>query len=53
MRDFFAIGWDGGGNQYGFDLKSGRIVPEDHDFGRIHEVASDFSDLLTQKGLLK
>lgn len=53
LRDFFPIGWDGGGNPYGFDLKSGRIVTEDHDFGGIHDVASDFFDLLTLKGLLK
>jgi hypothetical protein len=52
LRDFFPIGWDGGANPYGFDLNSGRIVMEDHDVGGIHEVASDFLDLLGKKGLL-
>jgi hypothetical protein len=52
LRDFFPIGWDGEGNPYGFDLKSGRIITEDHNFGGIHDVASDFFDLLCRKGFL-
>jgi hypothetical protein len=53
LLDFFPVGWDGGGNPYGFDLQSGRIVIEDHDFGGIHEVAENFYALLAKKGLLK
>lgn len=53
LGDYFPIGWDGGGSTYGFDLKTGRIMTEDHDFGGIHEVAVDFYDLLCKKGLLR
>lgn len=53
LQDFFPIGWDGGGNPYGFNLKSGHLVTEDHDFGGIHEIAVDFFDLLNRKGLFK
>jgi hypothetical protein len=50
---FFALGWDGAGNPYGYDLDSGRIVTEDHNFGGIHELATDFYSLLCKKGLIK
>jgi len=53
LREFFPVGWDGGGNPYGFDLTSGRIITEDHDFGGIHEVAEGFYALLRKKGLLQ
>lgn len=53
LREFFPVGWDGGGNPYGFDLQSGRIVTEDHDFGGIHSVAEGFFDLLCKKGLFR
>lgn len=51
MSKFFLIGWDGGGNPYGFDLSTGKIVTEDHDFGGVHVVAEDFFDLLFKKGM--
>ena len=50
---FFPLGWDGSGNPYGYDLDTGDIVTEDHDFGGIHKVATDFYDLLSRKGLIK
>jgi hypothetical protein len=50
---FFPLGWDGGGNPYGYDLETGRIVMEDHDFGGTHQVATDFYDLLCKKGLAR
>lgn len=53
LREFFPVGWDGGGNPYGFDLQSGKIVTEDHNFGGIHVVAESFFDLLCKKGLLR
>jgi hypothetical protein len=52
LARFFPLGWDGWGNPYGYDLDTGRIVTEDYDFGGVHEVASDFYDLLRQKGLI-
>lgn len=52
LQDFFPVGWDGGGNPYGFDLQSGRILTEDHDFGGIHVEAESFFELLCKKGLL-
>ena len=53
VAHFFPLGWDGGGNPYGYDLDTGRIVTEDHDFGGIHEVAADFYDLVCSKGLVR
>lgn len=53
VAHFFAVGWDGAGNPYGYDLGSGRIVTEDHNFGGIHELATDFYGLLCKKGLIK
>jgi hypothetical protein len=50
---FFAIGWDGSGNPYGYDLDSGHIVTEYYDFGGIGELAVDFYDLLCKKGLIR
>jgi hypothetical protein len=50
---FFPLGWDGAGNPYGYDLDTGKIVTEDHDFGGIHEVAADFYELLSKKGLIR
>jgi hypothetical protein len=52
IAQFFPLGWDGAGNPYGYDLNTGHIVTEDHNFGGVHEVASDFYDLLVRKGLI-
>ena len=53
IAHFFPLGWDGAGNPYGYDLDTGRIVTEDHDFGGIHELAPDFFGLLCAKGLVR
>jgi len=53
LQDFFAIGWDGCGNPYGFDVATGGIVSEDHQFGGFHKVAGDFYGLLRAKGLVE
>ncbi len=53
LTNFFPVGWDGGGNPYGFDLDSEAIVTEDHGFGGIHREADNFYELLTIKGLIK
>lgn len=50
LKNFFVIGWDGWGNPYGFDLTSGKIVSEDHDFGGIHVMGESFFDLLEKVG---
>ncbi len=46
MRGVFIIGWDGGGNPFGIELSSGRVLVEDHDFGGIHEMAPSFPAFL-------
>lgn len=46
LKDFFLIGWDGAGNPYGIDERSGAVVVEDHTFGGVHELAPSFEDLL-------
>lgn len=48
MRGVFIIGYDGGGNPFGIELSSGRVLVEDHDFGGIHEMASSFLTLLAR-----
>lgn len=48
MRGVFVIGWDGGGNPFGIEVSSGRVLVEDHDFGGIHEMAPSFPALLTR-----
>lgn len=48
MRGVFVIGWDGGGNPFGIELSSGRVVVEDHDFGGVHEMAPSFPTLLAR-----
>jgi hypothetical protein len=53
IPQFFPVGWDGAGNPYGYDLETGHIVSEDHNFGGVHELATDFYDLLCKKGLLR
>ncbi|MFO0814044.1 MAG: SMI1/KNR4 family protein [Gemmatales bacterium] len=50
MSDVFVIGWDGGGNPFGIQVPTGRVLVEDHDFGGIHEMASSFAAFLA-KGL--
>lgn len=51
MRDVFVIGWDGGGNPFGINRTTGRILLEDHTFGGIHEVASSLEEFVL-RGLL-
>jgi hypothetical protein len=51
IANVFVIGWDGGGNPYGIDRGTGRIVVEDHDFGGIHVMAPSLGDFLA-RGLL-
>lgn len=46
MRDVFIIGWDGGGNPFGIERGSGRILVEDHDFGGIHELAGSLEEFI-------
>ena len=48
MRGVFIIGWDGGGNPFGIELSSGRVVVEDHDFGGIHKMAPSFHAMLAR-----
>lgn len=48
MRGVFIIGWDGGGNPFGIDRESGRVLVEDHDFGGIHEMAPSFFTMLSR-----
>ena len=50
---FFPLGWDGAGNPYGYDLESGGIVTEDHNFGGIHKLAASFYQLLCTQGLVR
>jgi hypothetical protein len=50
---FFALGRDGFGNVYGYDLETGHIVMEDHNFGGVHELAGDLYDLVCKKGLVR
>ena len=47
MKDVFVIGWDGAGNPFGIDLKTGRLLVEDHNFGGLHEMAPSFEAFLT------
>ncbi len=53
LQDFFPIGWDGAGNPYGFDLKSGTMIAEDHQGSGIFHEANNFFDLLCVKGLIE
>ena len=53
LKNFFLIGWDGGGNPYCIETSSGKVVTEDHDFGGVHTVADSFFDLLDKKGMFK
>lgn len=53
LQNFFPIGWDGAGNPFGFDLDSGAIVSEDHNFGGTHREADGFYGLLKLKGLIE
>jgi hypothetical protein len=52
IPNFFPIGLDGGGNPFGFDVATGLILCEDHDFGGIHQEAENFYGLLCVKGLI-
>lgn len=49
MKDVFIIGWDGGGNPFGIQSVTGKILVEDHDFGGIHEVAQSFAAMLASR----
>lgn len=46
MQDVFIIGWDGGGNPFGIERSSGRILVEDHQFGGIHQLAASLQDFI-------
>jgi len=46
MKDVFIVGWDGGGNPFGIDARTGKVLVEDHTFGGIHEMAPSFEHLL-------
>lgn len=46
MRDVFVIAWDASGNPVAIENRSGRVVVEDHDFGGIHTLASNFEQFL-------
>ena len=53
ISHFFPVGWDGFGNVYGYDLGTGHIIMEDHNFGGVHEIASGLYDLVCKKGLVR
>ncbi len=46
MKNVFLIGWDGSGNPFGIEVRTGRILVEDHDFGGVHEMSSSFQSFL-------
>jgi hypothetical protein len=46
LKDFFLIGWDGSGNLFGIETRTGKVVTEDHNFGGIHEIAPSFEAFL-------
>lgn len=48
LRGVFIIGWDGGGNPYGIESDTGKIVVEDHDFSGVHELAPSFEAFLVR-----
>ena len=48
MRDVFVIGWDGGGNPFGIELHTGRLLVEDHDFGGVRAIAESFEGFLAR-----
>jgi hypothetical protein len=47
----FVIGWDGAGNPIAIDRQSGKVLTEDHDVGRVHELSPWFEAFLC-RGLL-
>ena len=49
MTGVFLIGWDGGGNPYGIERTTGKLLVEDHDFGGIHEMAPSLESFLTKR----
>lgn len=51
MEGVFVLGWDGAGNPFGIETTTGKLLVEDHNFGRAHEMASSFEAFLEQ-GLL-
>ena len=46
MRNVFIIGWDGAGNPFGIEATTGRVLVEDHNFGGIHELASNLEEFM-------
>ena len=46
MRDVFIIGWDGGGNPFGIERGTGRVLVEDHQFGGVHEIAGSLEEFI-------
>lgn len=49
LKGVFCIGSDRGGNPFGIEESTGRIVLQDHDFGGLHELAPSFYSFLRQQ----
>jgi hypothetical protein len=49
MENVFIIGWDGAGNPIALHKRSGAIYVEDHNFGRVHEVAHSLIEFLERQ----
>lgn len=49
MTGVFIIGWDGWGNPFGVETSSGRILVEDHNTGKISELAPSLWKFLEQE----
>jgi hypothetical protein len=48
MQNVFIIGWDGAGNPFGIDERTGQILVKDHTFGGIHIMAPSLELLLSE-----
>lgn len=48
MQNVFVIGWDGGGNPFGIEMSTGRVVVEDHDFGGVQELAPSLGEFMVR-----
>jgi SMI1 / KNR4 family (SUKH-1) len=49
MQNVFVIGWDGGGNPFGIERNTGRILVEDHDSGDVLELAQNFELFILER----
>ena len=47
LEGTFIMGWDGCGNPYGIELKTEKIVTEDHNFGGIHIIGQSLEEVLS------